>query len=83
MKNKQYNNNETLEMTKRLRTDISIKEDKIFDKKKRSKLCHNFKRIRTKILTFNIYKIRETIIHKRLSRRFTLQEMNTTKQILI
>ena len=66
-------------MTKRVRAGISIKEDGILNKKRESKLYHNSKRIRTKILVSNIYKTRETIIYKRLSRRFTLQEMNTTK----
>ena len=67
MRNKQYNNNETFKIIERIRTSISIKENEILNKKKRSKLCHNFKRIRTQILVFNIYKIREIIIYKRLS----------------
>ena len=59
-------------MTEEVRTGIPIKEDGIFSKKKRSKLCHNPERIKTKILVLDIYKIRETIIYKRLSRRLTL-----------
>ena len=71
MRNKQHNNNETLEMTKEIRISISIKRNRIPDQERRSKLYYNFKRIRTKILIFNTYKIRKTIIYKRLSRRLT------------
>ena len=70
-------------MTKEIRTSILIKRNEILDKKKRSKLRHNIKRIEIKIIISNIHETRETIIYKRLSRRFTLQEMNTTKQILV
>ena len=59
-------------MTKEIRIDILIKRDETLNKKKRNKLCHNFKRIRTKILVLNINKTRKTIIYKRLSRRLTL-----------
>ena len=70
-------------MIKEVWTDILIKEDETFNKKKKSRLYHNSKRIRIKILVFNIYKTRETTIYKRLLKRLTLQEINTTKQIFI
>ena len=54
-------------MTKEIRTDILIKENKTLDKKKKNELRHNLKRIETKIIIFNIYETRETIIYKRLS----------------
>ena len=59
-------------MIEKIRTDISIKEDETFNKKKRSKLRYNSKRTRTKILVFNIHKTRKTTIYKKLSRRLTL-----------
>ena len=59
-------------MIKEIRTNILIKKNKTFDKKKENKLRHNSKRIRTKIITSNTYKTRETIIYKKLSRQFTL-----------
>ena len=79
MRNKQHRNYGTLEMIKRIRTSVSIKENNTLNKKKRSKSRHNLERIRTKIITSNIYEIRKTTIYKRLSRRSTLQEMNTIK----
>ena len=70
-------------MTEEVRGDILIREDETLNKKKRSELYYNFERIRTKTLVSDIYKTRETTIYKRLSRRLTLQEMNTIKQILM
>ena len=72
MRNKQYKNNRTLKMIKEVRTGIPIKRNKTLDKKKRNELRYNLKRIRIKIITSNIYKTREIIIHKRLPRRLTL-----------
>ena len=66
-------------MIKEVRISILIKRNKTLVKKKESKSCHNSKEIRIKTLISNIYKTRETIIYKELSRRLTLQEMNTTK----
>ena len=68
MENKQHDNDGTLEMTKRIRVSILIKENETFNKKKESKLYYTSKRTRIKILISNIYKTRETIIYKRLFR---------------
>ena len=83
MGNKQYKNDETLKMIKRIRTDILIKEDETSRKKRENRLRHNSKRIRVKIIISDTHKIERTIIHKRLSRRSTLQEMNTIKQVFL
>ena len=72
MKNKQYRDHETFKLIKRIRTDISVKENRTLVKKKRSELYYNSKRIETKIIISNIYETRETTIYKRLSRRVTL-----------
>ena len=72
VRNKQHDNDETFRMTKRIRTNISIKRNEILNKKKRNKLCYNPKRIKIKVIPSNIYKIRETVIYKRLSRQLTL-----------
>ena len=69
IKNKQHRNDGTLEMTKKIRTDVSIKKDDTLDKKERSELRHNSERIEIKIITFNTHETRETIIYKRLPRR--------------
>ena len=71
MKNEQRRNNRTFELTKKIRTSISIKENEILNKKKRNRLRHNSKETRIKIIVSNIYETRKTIIHKKLSRRFT------------
>ena len=71
MRNEQYRNHETLRLTKKIRTSIPVKRNKTLVKKKRSELCHNFKRIGTKIIISDIYETRKTIVHKELSRRFT------------
>ena len=67
IKNKQHNNDETLEIIKEIRIDILIKENETLNKKKRNKSCHNSKRTRIKTLVSNIYKTRETTIYKELS----------------
>ena len=72
MRNKQYNDDGTLKVIKEVRIDISIKENETFIKKKKSKLRYSFKEIKIKTLILNIYKTRETIIYKELSRRLTL-----------
>ena len=77
--NKQYNDDETFKMTKEIQTSILVKENKTFTKKKRNRLRYSLKRIRIKTLILNIYKTWEIIIYKELSRRLTLQEMNTIK----
>ena len=41
MRNKQYNNNKTLRVIKRIQIDISIKKDETFNKKRKSKLRYN------------------------------------------
>ena len=53
----QYENNETIKLTKRIRTGISIKENRILVKKRKSKLYYKSKRIRIEIITFNIHEI--------------------------
>ena len=58
-------------MIKEVRIDISIKRNRILDKKKRSRLRHNLKRTRIKIIVSNIHEIRETVIYKEPPRRFT------------
>ena len=68
MKSTQYGNDETLEMTKRIRTSLSIKKDETLTKERRNRPCHKSKKTRIKIIISNTYEIRETIIHKRLSR---------------
>ena len=72
MRNEQRKDNRTFELIKKVRTSILIKENEIFDKKKRNELRHNFKEIRIEIIIFNTYEVRETIVYKELSRRFTL-----------
>ena len=62
-----------------MRIGLSVKRDETPIKKKRNKLRHKSERIRIKIILSNIHEIRETTIYKRLSRRLTLQEMNTIK----
>ena len=71
MKNKHYKNDGAFELTKEIWTDISIKENKTFNKKERSRSCHNSKRIRIKIIISNIYETREITVYKELSRRLT------------
>ena len=71
MRNEQYENDETIGLTKRIRTGISIKENKILVKKRRDGSCHKSKGVRIEIITFNIYKTRRTIVYKELSRRLT------------
>ena len=71
IRNKKHDDNRTLEMIKEIRTSISIKKNRTLVKKRKSKLCYNSKRIRTKVITLNTYKTRETTIYKELSRRFT------------
>ena len=79
MRNKQYKNNEILEVTKRIRTSLSIRKNEILTKKKRDKLRHKSKKTETEIIISSTYETRETTIHKRLPRRSVLQEMNTIK----
>ena len=55
IKNKQYNNNRTFEIIKKIRTSILIKENETFNKKERSGLRYGFKETRIKIIIFNIY----------------------------
>ena len=57
MRNEQRKDNETFELTKKVRIDISIKENETLDKKKRDGPRHNSKGIRTKTITSNIYEI--------------------------
>ena len=71
MRNKQYDYNETLRMTKEIRVSILIEENETLIKKKKSKLRYSPKRIEIKTLIFNTYEIRETTIHKELPRRLT------------
>ena len=71
MKKKQRKDYETLKLTKKMRTDILIKENRTFNKKKRSGLRYNSKETRTKIVISNIHETWETIVYKRLSRRST------------
>ena len=79
MKNKQYDNDRTSGMIRRIRTGLLTKRKKTLIKKRESKLCYNTKRISIEVILSNIYEIRETVIYKELSRRFTLQEINTIK----
>ena len=55
MKNEQHNNNRILRMTKRIRTDLSVKRNEIIVKKKENKSCHNIKETRTKIILSNTH----------------------------
>ena len=55
MRNEQYENNETVRMTKELRTSIPNKRNKTLVKKKRSRLRHSSKRIKIKIIVLNIH----------------------------
>ena len=71
MRNEQYKNDRTFELIKEVRTDILIKRNKAFNKKKRSGPRHNLKGTRIKTITLDIYEIRKTIIHKKLPRRLT------------
>ena len=57
IKIKQYKNDETTELVKRIRTDISFKENKTLVKKKRSKLCYKSKEVKIEVITSNIYEI--------------------------
>ena len=79
MRNKQYENSKTLGVVRKIRTDLSIKKNKTLIKKKRNRSRYKSKEVRIKIIVSDIYETRETIIYKELSRRPTLQEMNTTK----
>ena len=80
MRNKQHKNNETLEVTKKIQTGLSIRKNEISIKKRRDRPRHKSKKIRIKIIVSNTYEIRRTTIYKRLPRRLALQEMNTIKQ---
>ena len=71
IRDKQHDNDRTPEIVKEIWTSILIKRDKTLVKKKRSKLYYNSKEIRIKVITSNIYEIRETTIYKKLSRRST------------
>ena len=71
MGNKHYRNYKTLRLIKKIRIDISIKENKTFKKKRENELRNNSKETRTKIVVSNIHEIRETTVYKRLSRRST------------
>ena len=71
MENEQYENDRTFELTKEVRTDILIKRNEVFNKKKRSGPRHSLKKIRIQIITFNIHETREIIVHKKLSRQLT------------
>ena len=68
MGNEQRDNNRTPRMTERIRTDLSVQENEIIIKKKRSELRHNIKETKTKIISFNIHEIWETVVYKRLPR---------------
>ena len=70
MKNEQHKDNRTFKLIKKVRISISIKKNEILDKKKRDELRYNFKEIRIEIIIFNIYEVRKTTVHKKLSRRF-------------
>ena len=83
MKNKQHGNNETLEVTERIRIGLSIKKNRTLIKKRRDRPRHKSKETRIKIIVSNTHEIRETTIHKKLPRRLVLQEMNTIKQFLM
>ena len=69
MRNKQYKDNGVIRLTKRIWTNILIKENKILIKKKRNESCYKFKEVKTEIIVFNIYKTWKTIVYKELSRR--------------
>ena len=72
MENKQYKNNRTSEMTKRVRTDFSIRKNRTSIKKRRDRSRHRSEEVRTEIIISNIYETWETVIYKRLFRRSTL-----------
>ena len=68
MENKQHNNDRVFEMIKKVRIDLSVKENETFIKKRENRSCHNLKEIRTEIIVSNIHETRRTIIYKKLSR---------------
>ena len=71
MGNEQYGNNGTTGLTKRIRTDIPIKENRTPVKKRRSRPCHKPKETGTETITSDIHKTRRTTVYKELPRRLT------------
>ena len=71
MRFEQYENDETIELTIEIRTSISIKENRILVKKKRSESRYKLKEVRIEIIISNIHEIWETTVYKELPRRFT------------